>query len=384
MKKFLAVMFSFFAFTLIASSFQKAYAYDSFGGGCKSCHGKFTDTTSPRGTLTTNKHDMHRNLMLTDVSASNDRCYVCHVSIGDGTKMKSSKGNSSLPGFGCLGCHGNDYGGTNKGAGLRKHHAANGITSCAGCHAGDPTPVAESVNPPYYGKAGVNITDALNRDGSEDFTGDGIGLDNDGNNLYDTADPAAFSVTKPLKGGSVPTGKNFTITWTAFSGAATYKVSFSIDGGLTWTVITPSATGTSAIWAVPNTFTQNKPNSMIMVQAYNASSALIGTAKSGKFTITVLKFTAPALNAIVPKSTVYNVTWIKNGTATAPASAVVQYSSNNGVSWTAASGTVAANKLSFAWNVPAAATTTAKLKVTLKNASNAVIATAVSPVFKVQ
>jgi hypothetical protein len=384
MKRFNVLVFSLIALSFLLALTGWSSAYDRFGNGCNTCHGKFTDTASPRGPLPANKHNLHRDLMLTDVSTSNDRCYVCHTVIGDKPLLKSSKGNSSLPGISCAGCHSNTYGTANLGAGLRKHHQINGVTVCAGCHAGDPVPAAENVNPPYYGKAGVNLKDALNRDGSEDYTGDGIGLDNDGNNLYDTDDPAAFSVSKPAARAVVPSGSNYLITWSAVAGAATYKVSFSIDNGLTWTVIDPAAATASTLWAVPNTFTQNKPNSMIMVQAYNASSALIGTAKSGKFSILVLKITAPTAGAIVPQGTVYNVAWVKKGTSAPTASVVVWYSINSGVSWTRALGTADGTKLSFAWNIPAVTTATAKLKVVLKSSAGAVTAMAISAPFKIQ
>ena len=98
------------------------------------------------------------------------------------------------PGSGCTGCHGRDYGGVlgDSGVGLRAHHAANGVTECAICHANDPMPVGEDILPTYYGTFDTNVFSSCNDEPffSEDWTiGDGLGLDNDGDNLYDGDDP---------------------------------------------------------------------------------------------------------------------------------------------------------------------------------------------------
>lgn len=95
------------------------------------------------------KHEMHRS-----TSAMNTACDLCHTNGDDRNPyMNSSNGTASNPGLGCNGCHGNDYGGSIgvTGAGLRAHHAINGITDCADCHDSDPVPLPEHVPPPYYG-----------------------------------------------------------------------------------------------------------------------------------------------------------------------------------------------------------------------------------------
>ena len=46
--------------------------------------------------------------------------------------------------------------------------------------------------PPYYGRSDVNITGPClvsSESGGEDWNGDGLGLDNDGDLLYENADP---------------------------------------------------------------------------------------------------------------------------------------------------------------------------------------------------
>ncbi|KKK94281.1 hypothetical protein LCGC14_2684430, partial [marine sediment metagenome] len=78
---------------------------------------------------------------------------------------------------------GNDGLSEGLGAGLRQHHVNAGISSCSGCHTdADPanyTPVGEDVFPPFYGVV-ANLT-------VDDPATDN--LDNDGDLLYDAADP---------------------------------------------------------------------------------------------------------------------------------------------------------------------------------------------------
>jgi hypothetical protein len=171
-----------------------ARAYDYWSAGCRDCHTSFTDTVSvyPGNTWPDDKHNTHRNVMM------NGLCGACHVVNGDDPAMYTSRGETGLPGQGCRGCHGVDpTPGTanfNWGAGLRLHHANagvgpdNGGLFCVDCHS-DPLPPPERTLPLYYGKTGVNVLSSCNADGSENWTSDGVGLDNDGDLLRDAADP---------------------------------------------------------------------------------------------------------------------------------------------------------------------------------------------------
>jgi len=391
-KKTLIFLSMLVVFAVFAAWSTDGFAYERYIDGCNGCHGAFrsgTTSTKAGNTWPTNKHDVHRNSMLAGV------CEACHTgSPNAGTTFTNrSDGNASIgtPGKGCAGCHGNDYGGAIgvSGAGLRKHHANKGITACAGCHSSDPTPLPESNNPPYYGKTGVNITNALNTDGKENYTSDGLGLDNDGDLLYDQLagpPPAAFEVTKPAAGESVPTGTPYAVTWTASTGAASYKVKLSIDGGVTWSTLGTGLSGTTTSWNVPTTIKKNITNAIIKVFAYNGNNIKLGAAKSGTFSIDVLTITAPAAGATVPQNAPYTITWAANGTAAAPDSAVVKYTLNNGTTWkTALGGPADLGASSFSWNVPAVTKpkNNAKVKVVLKVAGTTV-ANAVSAKFTVQ
>jgi hypothetical protein len=159
-------------------------AFGTPGSNCSACHGDFTSGESMKSPApvfpSNNKHTMHRSTMGSD-------CDLCHTN-GDGRIPWTglSNGTANNPGLGCTGCH--------EGVGLRAHHAWAGVTFCAACHPGDPTPDPEDFIPVYYGTVDTLADDPCNPVAAENVNenwtiGDFLGLDNDGDGLYDTADP---------------------------------------------------------------------------------------------------------------------------------------------------------------------------------------------------
>jgi hypothetical protein len=140
-------------------------AYPMYNGSpsCDDCHPGFIGGFS--GPL----HQAHL-LVITD-------CLLCHVAVGDNPPLSK-----------CAGCHVE--------AGVVAHHDnagappdGNGLF-CVTCHPG-LMPGPESTAPPYYALASVLVKDpCLGAPApGEDFTGDGQGLDNDGDLAYDEQDP---------------------------------------------------------------------------------------------------------------------------------------------------------------------------------------------------
>jgi len=196
---------------MVLPSTVSAYTQWSQGndsGNCATCHGDFRAGSyiSPAdGQNWGNLHNLHRTTML------GGDCDTCH---GGSNRfpvlLDDSDGGSGLESISCMGCHGRteDTGPSNPdfssgaGAGLRQHHTNAGVTVCTGCHEdaapANYTPVGEEILPPYYANPGTGHpampTAPCNDDGSENFAGAAIGLDNDGNDVYDT-DDAACSVT---------------------------------------------------------------------------------------------------------------------------------------------------------------------------------------------
>jgi len=189
----------FFVALMWLGSAPEVGAYNRWGNGCTDCHGNFRDNTSekPNNTWPDDKHDVHRRSIISD-PASN-YCGVCHVTNGDDPLINESRGETGLPGVGCMGCHGVDprpdiANNSWWGAGLRSHHANSNVGTddggllCVDCHDDDPAPLGEHSVPIYYGVTDINVLDPCNQDDSENWTPDGLGLDNDGDLDYDDAD----------------------------------------------------------------------------------------------------------------------------------------------------------------------------------------------------
>jgi len=200
---------------LVASS-QKSPAFPRYrdpstgSGNCSECHGAFTDSTSPKGTVfpSNSKHEMHRANGSMDTA-----CNLCHRTGDDRNPYTYiSDGTANNVGLGCSGCH--------LGPGLRAHHAAHGFDFCYDCHNPLETVEPENVKPPYYGTVDTkadhpeNLVPVVNT--NENWSiGDFLGLDNDGNGLYDAAD-FACGPYKILS--ATPEGNNVRITWQTAGG----------------------------------------------------------------------------------------------------------------------------------------------------------------------
>jgi hypothetical protein len=192
---------------VMGGSTSQAYSTYSGGsdGGCVDCHGDFRGPTTTKGTVfpSGQNHEMHR--ASTSMATA---CNLCHMG-SNRTPVYTwqSNGTTSNTGLGCSGCH--------VGEGLRKHHAISGVSVCYDCH--DPAEVSdpENVKPPYYGTADTKVKNPGNpvqvANTNENWSiGDFLGLDNDGNGLYDLADYAIgpFNILS-----AKPEGNNLRITW---------------------------------------------------------------------------------------------------------------------------------------------------------------------------
>jgi hypothetical protein len=167
-----------FAVALFAA---QVFAYPA-ADGCRTCHPTFQG--GPGNAL----HSMH-----VGSSQMTNNCQLCHTSGFDIPDI-----NSAADGMSCAGCHITP--------GLWERHQASSI-SCAPCHQNWPTPDPEDTLPPHYTRTDVALTDPCESDaalGGEDYSGDNQGLDNDGDTLYDAADPDCETVAvEPSTWGAI-------------------------------------------------------------------------------------------------------------------------------------------------------------------------------------
>jgi hypothetical protein len=175
-----------------------AHAYptydDGAGNGCVQCHDGFQGGNGPL-------HFQHR----TQLGVTT--CNLCHPAGGGSTPVRTYWSGPG-GGFGCAGCHGQNYGETSPNSGLmkasayglREVHVSKGVTACgsSGCHQpgalGHPDPLparlGENVAPPYYDPIFSSLVDSCSSaDEDMPLDADSVGLDNDGDGLVDSADP---------------------------------------------------------------------------------------------------------------------------------------------------------------------------------------------------
>jgi mono/diheme cytochrome c family protein len=190
-------------FWVARSSAYSTYSQNKDATNCRACHGDFqaSNYVSFHDGTPWNTSLMSGHSSMVGFTA----CSTCHQSATTFFPVLTdeSAGSGGLSPTSCVGCHGreedagHDEESAGLGAGLRQHHFRAGVTVCAQCHSdADPAsyvPVVESVPPSNYftpDSAHPNKpTDPCNANGSESEFGP-VGLDNDGNGLYDLADPA--------------------------------------------------------------------------------------------------------------------------------------------------------------------------------------------------
>ncbi|MFC2173607.1 hypothetical protein ACFLU6_13395 [Acidobacteriota bacterium] len=206
-----------------------AYGYETFENNCdrSGCHHQ--NESRPFN------HGAHLNY-------ATRGCRLCHSQdphLG-AHPVYTHRSDPALPApsnFGCMGCHGRDYGVAypgdglpwSQGLGLKRKHINAGINSCLACHVTDLNPLPENILPPYYGRTAITQTDPCNTDGLEDFlpdgAPDGFGLDNDGDGLYDANDPDCAGSPCTATAGAQPLQailcENTSITLTDDNSAAT-------------------------------------------------------------------------------------------------------------------------------------------------------------------
>ncbi len=214
----LAVLLALVLFPSAAAAYD-TYSTSTTAGNCAECHGDFR--ASPYASKVdgvswgSSLHDVHRNTML------NRDCNACHSGASrTPVNLGSSAGGTGLQPSSCAGCHGRSQDGTGSGtlgfgAGLRQHHYRKSVTVCLDCHSdanpANRTVVGENILPPYYASPGTNhpamptnTCDPAARN-FENFAGSALGLDNDGDSLFDQADPNCVSAV--CGNGRVETGE---------------------------------------------------------------------------------------------------------------------------------------------------------------------------------
>jgi hypothetical protein len=183
-----------------------------------------------------------------------------------------------------------------------------------------------------------------------------------------SADSAAFSIkgslalTAPAGGEVWAVGDSRTITWTSTGTLADVKIEYSRDNFAAdiqpITLSTPAASGSFA-WTVPDAISNT-----VKVRITSNSDATVTNASAANFKIRgSLTVTVPNGGETWIVGATQTITWTKTGTL---ADVKLEYSTDGGVTYPnlIAASTPASN-LSYAWTVPDAISTTARVRITL-------------------
>jgi hypothetical protein len=166
-----------------------------------------------------------------------------------------------------------------------------------------------------------------------------------------------ITVTSP-NGGEVWTGLTTqTITWTNLPAASgQYNILYSTNGGASYTTITSNFVGNSYNWTVPNI-----NNTTCRIKIVDAVNTCKEDASDANFTIapaTPILITPNGGETLSPQCG-YNITW---NTATFYTNVVIEYSANNGTTWTMIVNG-AGNSGSYIWSTPNTPTTQGLIRI---------------------
>ena len=169
------------------------------------------------------------------------------------------------------------------------------------------------------------------------------------------------TVLQPNGGEVIPSGKPYTIQWTAPAQAEKFKLLYSTNNGATWILITSVATGTRYDWTVPKPVS-NQNSCYVKVVAYSASNVKVGEDKSDKpFAIGVVKLFSPNGGEVLESGVIHQIQWEINGTKYPVATVKLYYTINSGTTWSLIT-TLDGSFRSYDW-IPLVQITKTKCKV---------------------
>ncbi|MCW3083969.1 MAG: hypothetical protein JWP12_1335 [Bacteroidetes bacterium] len=177
---------------------------------------------------------------------------------------------------------------------------------------------------------------------------------NDISNVDFTIAPQFITVTSPNGGENWQGCSTQTITWTRGGTTNNAKIEYSINGGTTWITLNASYNGgagttCSYTWApIPNT-----PSTNCLVRVTDVSIPTATDISNTPFTIplnTSIIVTAPNGGEVWQVGgPTQNITWAAVGTST---NLTIQYSTDNGATWTTITTTAVASSGLYNWTIP--------------------------------
>jgi hypothetical protein len=172
-----------------------------------------------------------------------------------------------------------------------------------------------------------------------------------------------ITVNAPNGGNTYYVGTSYNITWSSqYLTSSFVKLEYSTDNGATWFVIsTATPNDNSESWLVPNT-----PSSQCLVRVSEYGNPSVFDVSDNVFSIVTpyIRVNVPNGGENITGCTSQSISWSGFGTGTGPYR--VEYSSDNGTSWTLLTNSTTSS--SYTWNpVPNISSSQALVRVSLTN-----------------
>jgi hypothetical protein len=141
-----------------------------------------------------------------------------------------------------------------------------------------------------------------------------------------------LNLITPNGGEAIGAGSEYPITWAA-AGAVSFKIKYSMDNGLNWTMLGQVENIDTYNWQVP-AVTKNKKNCLIKIIGYDALGKRVVTQKSAApFTIETMKLITPNGSETVQTNLEYDILWEIKTTAAVSKVKIFLNVDGSGMTW---------------------------------------------------
>ena len=185
-----------------------------------------------------------------------------------------------------------------------------------------------------------------------------ISINDESDTVFTISSIPTITVTSPNGGENWQVSSTNNITWTS-TNIANVKLEYTTNSGTSWTDIiesTPASTG-SYSWTIPNT-----PSIQCKIRVSDAANISINDESDTVFTISsipTITVTSPNGGENWQVDSSQNITW----TSTNVSNVKLEYTTNNGASWTNIIASTPASTGSYSWTIPNTPSIQCKIRV---------------------
>ncbi|MDD3460826.1 MAG: hypothetical protein PHW28_05975, partial [Mesotoga sp.] len=193
--------------------------------------------------------------------------------------------------------------------------------------------------------------------------------DNPGANVFDLSDNIfyinALVISSPNGGEVLPVASVQNIKWLSHPSIANVKLEYTTNNGTSWNLISAStpAAAQQYSWNIPIA-----PTTSARIRITDVDNPDVTDQSDNVFTIRTLRLTSPNGNEKLQSGKTHAITWLNISSVS---TVDLEYTTNNGSSWTSIVSGLDATLETYNWVVPA--NTTFQAKVRIKSSTNSLI-----------